>query len=216
MNIMMYKDFVLYSIIFSFMVVICIILSMARYRIKRYSVKSNINIFKIIFSKTIKNNFKIYEVLERIKGHKRILANVKLPLNEKDILTLDFIVLHKKGIFIIKYKNINKKVIGNEDYKYWGAIDKRNLKSQIDNPIIEARRELISLDRALPGYNKYIKIFIVFGRKSNIKNIIVKNNSHIKLTKINSLVKDIEILEVDKSIVLTKEEIDYIYYKFKY
>lgn len=49
---------------------------------------------------------KIYTILERLEGHKRILANCYLPNGNSGTTEIDLILLHETGIYVFESKII--------------------------------------------------------------------------------------------------------------
>lgn len=69
--------------------------------------------------------------LEKLRGYKKILKNLYVPLPDGTNTTeIDAVIIHEKGIFVVENKNYSGKIYGDEKARYWTQIQKEKGKKR--------------------------------------------------------------------------------------
>lgn len=93
------------------------------------------------------------QVLEKIKGYKRILKNVYIPLSDgKNTTEIDLLVIHIKGIFVVENKNYSGWVYGDGKKSRWLLIQRQGQetrKKYFYSPVLQNQSHIHSLSRFL-------------------------------------------------------------------
>ena len=120
---------------------------------------------------------------ERAGKEGEILAGkmIQQYLNEQDILfnnveivvhgretELDYVVIHKNGVFIFEVKNYSGELEGNEDDEYWNkykiSSGNNEYVKEVRNPIKQLKREIYLLKEYLKyyGIDLWINGYVLF------------------------------------------------------
>lgn len=100
-----------------------------------------------------------------IDEDRQVLANVKIPFNDK-LETLDLVLLCRKGIFIIKPLTVAGEYIGGQFESMWNVNGIKQL-----NPIKTINELSLALKTFLKVSNKDVIPYIVLNNKSTIRDI---------------------------------------------
>lgn len=157
---------------------------------------------------------KIYTILERIEGHKRILANCYLPNGNSGTTEIDLILLHETGIYVFESKNYSGWIFGSEDQQFWtetfrGANGKAQ-KQRFYNPLWQNTTHIRALKRVLKDRKNPYYSYVVFGNNCEFKNIELTSGEHIVTTR-RYLRRDLLRQMEQTKPCMTAGEIDAIY-----
>lgn len=117
--------------------------------------------------------YRIFQELKTLRGHKRFLFNVYIPKEDGITTEIDVILLHESGIYVFESKNFSGWIFGSESQKYWTQTlpvgYEKSEKFRFYNPIWQNRRHVKLLrdfldDPILPLYS-----YVVFGGDCELK-----------------------------------------------
>lgn len=63
--------------------------------------------------------YRIFQELKALRGHKRFLFNVYIPKEDGSTTEIDVILLHESGVYVFESKNFSGWIFGSESQKYW-------------------------------------------------------------------------------------------------
>ncbi len=137
-----------------------------------YKEVSGLKFFQVHFNKGNKGEYNIYLALKKIKGKKKIFANVYIPKGDGTTTEIDLLLVHEKGIVVIESKNYSGLIYGNaSDYK-WTQVLNKSTKNRFYNPILQNKNHIKHLAYQLESYYKHEYFsLIVFGDNCELKKI---------------------------------------------
>lgn len=177
--------------------------------------KSDDQFFKNTWKSGQHEEVKMFYELRKISGYTRFLKNVRMPMEDKSVSIVDFMMISQKGIYLFDGKDITGSIYGDEINKYWRFVSFDGEKNRLANPIWRMKAYLNVLKRVLGVYEPLIyRIIIVFGERSSIQ----KMNIHTPLIRVvhqkELLLKVREEMLQTKNI-FTPQHIDKIYEKLQ-
>lgn len=81
----------------------------------------------------------IFESLDRLDGHNRILVNLYLPQSDGTTTEVDLVMINNKGIHVFESKYFSGWIFGSEKSKYWTQMLLGGMKHQFYNPVFQIR-----------------------------------------------------------------------------
>lgn len=162
----------------------------------------------------INGEYKTYLELKKIKSKgAKILVNVYIFNNEIDSTEIDLIMIDKTGIYVFESKNMGGYIYGKEsDYNWIQKQGDTNITFY--NPINQNKKHIKYINTLLEyKYNDNIYSFIVFSERCTLGKIVHSND--IDVVKRDKLIYKVQRKTNNSDIVLTEEDIDYIYNKLK-
>lgn len=158
-----------------------------------------------------RNTYKLTKSLNKISGEHKLLFNVKIPVENKQ-KTIDAILLHESGIYIMNVYHMDGWINGREQDAEWVQALHNEKNNKFKNPIINSKREIFQLREMLPNIDATLfNVVIVFDDKCSFNNI-----------KIHSLDVDVvKMAELKKYWLepmganLSQEEIEHCYNELK-
>lgn len=170
--------------------------------------------------------------LEKLWGHKRILKNLYVPLEEKKNTTeIDAVVIHEKGIIVVENKNYSGKIYGDEEEYHWIQVQKdgrKKYKKPFYNPVKQNRTHIRRLRRFVEVRSvvKQLAVSQPEGRKLPYVSVITFNGG-AKLKRIFIASDEVLVSESRKvkrrlqrklrrmPRVLTRQQVDGLYEELK-
>lgn len=139
-----------------------------KFMLSNYKNASGNGLLKTLNNYGDMGEYLVYSQLEKVKGYKKILANVYLSSKSK-ITEIDIIMLHETGIYVFEVKNYSGKIYGNENTTNWQRYY-YNKKSTFYNPIKQNNNHIACLQKFL-GNDYTYRSYIVFGKRCELKKI---------------------------------------------
>lgn len=113
--------------------------------------------------------------LERLRGYKRILRNLYVPLPDGNGTTeIDAVIVHEKGILVLENKNYSGKISGNEEDSRWTQVRKERRQKwvrQFYNPIRQNRLHIRCLQAYLHQDRSCFRSVVTFNDQAKLKRI---------------------------------------------
>lgn len=143
------------------------------------------------------------------KEQKYCIKNLSIPLKGQNVL-LDYVVVHKTGIYIIKIEELSGSIKGNEKDKTWvqSIGRKTNDIPNIYKAVSSALKELLNIVPEV-SKSKY-KAFVSFPKGANIDEIDAAS-SQICMQKESALAREIKKEILEKKEVLDEETVAKIF-----
>ncbi|MGB3159741.1 MAG: nuclease-related domain-containing protein [Carnobacterium sp.] len=177
------------------------------FKLSNYRHASKQTFLQIFFNKGSWGEYKIYTILEGIKGEKQLLTNLYLPKKDGSTTEIDLVMITKAGFFVIESKNYGGWIFGNEASRYWTQSFPNKKKGKFLNPIWQNKGHIKALQEILCITDEsLIHSIIVFSNKCELKKITVKS-SNVKVIKRNRLKHTLKKRFVDTNPKLSSEEI---------
>lgn len=150
----------------------------------------------------------IFQSLESLEGHKKVMKNIYIPKSKGDTTEIDVLLIHTSGIYVFESKDYSGWIFGNEkDYK-WTQVFKKQ-KIRFYNPIKQNMTHIKALQHNLDSFKnvKYHSV-IVFGSKATLKKVTY-DEMNTKIIQYDRKLPDFII----KENVLSELEVDHIHKK---
>ncbi|WP_195335950.1 nuclease-related domain-containing protein [Paraclostridium bifermentans] len=179
---------------------------------KLFKGRKKITFNEVRNDKGVYGEFKTFKVFNNYFGENSIIFNsLYLPKENRKFTEVDLIAITEKCIFIVEVKNLYGIVTGNKEEKYWTQKLSNSTNEEIYNPIIQNENHIKYFKRNvdLLKYNlsnKNIYSLIVFGNKSDIKEVRY-NEENIKVVNINELETTLSEIMNNNSTILKQDQI---------
>lgn len=186
-----------------------------RFKTSTYTKETGNTYFKTVILRNLGliGEFDTYRLLEKIKGSKKIVANLYLPVNEQETTEIDLVFIHETGIYVIESKNYSGSIYGNEKYKNWIQILNKNTKNYFFNPIWQNKKHIKYLQEFI-GDETELYSLIIFSNRCNLRKVEYDKNNTIVLKR-NDLLYQLKNIISRKECIYNKEQIISIYQKLK-
>ena len=116
--------------------------------------------------------YRLTRILKSVPGESRILFGCAF---DKDTDTsADIVFIHESGIYIIESRAHSGTISGTEESESWLCVQrvgKSRKKVRFPNPLSENRLHAAALNELTGGYGTHVYSYIVFGRKSKLRNV---------------------------------------------
>lgn len=157
-----------------------------------------------------KSQFLINEVKSKLekKGFK-VIANFKSTINNKKII-INLIAINKKGVYLIKVKNLNAILTGDYKAKEWTSIYEDDVSYQVPNTMKHLYKSSLAIQILLSDYKIRPLTTTIFGDETNIR---LQNMHPYSILKINNMNRFFESEKFKEK--LTDEEVESIYIKLQ-
>lgn len=146
-------------------------------------------LFGIIYSVSQNTHRITKEALKSLPDSFEILENVKVVDDKKSSFIIDYTVMSKKGIYLLKIVDRKGIITGDESQPKWKE-DLKSVVEEFDNPITEVVEFIIGIRNELDDIATEIPIYpmVVFPNKANIDNLysdalVIRANEIINLIK---------------------------------
>lgn len=150
------------------------------------------------FAKGMEGESEVKRILNNLEGVKYI-ENLYLE-TPNSTCQIDFIVISKKGIFVIEVKNITGTVLVNTNNSKW-KVNTHSRNYSIINPILQNSRHILNLRKNISVDGIYHNV-VVFSDKTNIINRTSEVMNFLDLYSIHKnkidLLTDSDIKEIYK------------------
>lgn len=174
------------------------------YENSEFSKITNFSLFNVWTNSDIKGLYKLCKSINKLQGEKRVLLNILLP-NES---TIDAVVVHESGIYVINIKNMNGWIYGREQDAEWAqALYKKEKLNKFDNPIIDIKKVIFDLKDILKNEKELFRSVVVFTNDSTLKKVVT-NSENVSVLHMREL-NDYWTNRTGQQ--LTKEDTDKIY-----
>lgn len=160
--------------------------------------------------------------MERIRGHKRILCNLYVPLeDEANTTEIDAVMIHEKGIIVLENKNYSGNIYGNEEESYWIQVQRSGHKKwtkHFYSPVKQNQTHIRRLEKFLKAQPEAWQLPYLS---------VITFNENAKLKRISVWSEDILVSETRRvrrrlrrklrwmSRVLTGKQVDLLYEELK-
>lgn len=115
--------------------------------------------------------------LERLRGYKRILRNLYVPLPDGCGTTeIDAVIVHEKGIFVLENKNYSGRISGDGEDCRWTQVRRERRRKWVRhfyNPIRQNRGHIRCLQAYLPQDLSCFWSVVTFNDQAKLKHIRV-------------------------------------------
>ena len=176
-----------------------------------YHEETNINYLRMRFDKGNYGEYLIFNKLKKVDGYSRVLLNVYIPKDNGDNTELDLIFVHEKGIYVVESKNYSGWIYGDEKSLKWTQTFQNGKKFKFYNPIKQNKTHIKHLEENLKEiYSHNYFSLIVFSERCRLKKIKYVSD-HLKVLNRNNINRFLKTYQKEKFILLTEDEVDYIY-----
>lgn len=190
-------------------------LEVKNYNKSNYKKETGYPYTKVRFNSGVYGEYLSFNILNKIEGHKRILANVYVPKEKGGTTEIDVVMIHEKGIFVIESKNYSGWIFGDEKNKTWTQSFKNGRKEKFYNPIWQNQSHIRHLSKLLNIEDKNImKSIIAFSERCTLKKLQVYSEG-IRVINRNELEKTVNRMILCSCCYLEREQVDEIYNKLK-
>jgi len=180
-----------------------------------YSKETNLKYRQVRFDTGLYGEYLTYKALDKVKGEKKILANIYIPKKDGKTTELDLLMIHESGLYCIESKNYSGWIFGNEKSRYWTQTLKNRQKNKFYNPIMQNAGHINALKDYLGGlYNNPIISVIVFSERCTLKKINIESKDII-LLKRDSLTRKLNKAFGLSETVISSQNIDDLYNTLK-
>ena len=215
---------------FKKLIVLCIIVCVAavlvcvcgvyvtnkRYKKSEYYILTKNPRGKVMQDRGLSGEYRVYDTLTKLEGHKRFLFNLYLPKDDGETTEIDVIMLHESGIYVFESKNYRGWIFGSEYQKSWTQTlpgwRRHAHREHFMNPIAQNLLHLKWLKKTLADDSLTIFSYIVFGSDCKLKNVTLKDGNHHVLL-VTDLLDEVRVNAHDKGNVMSKDKIEEIYSK---
>ena len=195
--------------------VLMLLPELIQFKKSTYKEASGNNYLRTYFNKGNYGEYLTYKYLEKLDCYKKILTNIYLPKEDGSTTEVDLVMLCQKGIFVFESKNYSGWIYGGENQRYWTQTFKTGQKEKFFNPIWQNKAHIAALLKTLNILDKdFIKSYIVFSERCELKNIEVKS-LNVKVIKRNILKNEIQHDFLILKEVLSVEKINSMYEQLK-
>jgi NADPH-dependent 7-cyano-7-deazaguanine reductase QueF len=169
-------------------------------------------------NKKVRMTHNLVNALDAAQGPHKVLVNLQVPVNG-DLQTIDAVLLHESGIYVIHVKEMTGWINGREQDFQWTQLLHKNQSRIFENPIHEAKRLSYALQDQLSELNESLFNSVVLftddcsfqqievqsanvevAKNSGIKKWVSSlNGTHLSETEIQSIYADLESLMNVKS-----------------
>lgn len=155
------------------------------------------------------------QMLDRVRGYKRVLHHVYVPKADgSGTSEIDLVMIHEKGIIVVENKNYKGFIYGAEDDLYWTQVYGKREKRSFYNPVKQNQGHIRHLKRLLEAHIQnpvpYLSV-ITFNNEGKLKKIRVNIDTAV-VTNSRKVRKCIKRRLRWQPRVLTKNQVDEIYY----
>lgn len=181
------------------------------FRKSNYYQETNINYWHMRFDKGNYGEYLTFNKLRKVDGYSRVLLNVYIPKENGDNTELDLIFVHEKGIYVVESKNYSGWIYGDEKSLKWTQTFQNGKKFKFYNPVNQNKTHIKHLEKNLKDvYNHNYFSLIVFSERCKLKKIKYVSDQ-LKILKRNNINSFLRKYLKEKIILLTEDEVDYIY-----
>lgn len=177
------------------------------FKLSNYRFASKHTFLQTFLNKGNFGEYKIYTILEKIKGEKQLLTNLYLPKEDGSTTEIYLVMITKLGFFVIESKNYSGWIFGNENSRNWTQSFPNKKRFSFFNPIWQNKGHIKVLQDTLCLMDdSLMHSIIVFSNDCELKKITVKS-SNVEIIKRNQMKKSLKKILVNTSPKLTSEEI---------
>lgn len=206
--------FYLLLIIVSFMA-LCYFWNHYKYKKSAYFKESGNTFLKTFHSKGNWGEYELFTMLEKLKGNRKIMSNLYIPLKDDSCTEVDLLMIHETGIYVFEVKNYSGWIFGNEKNKMWTQTLPNGDKHQFYNPIWQNKGHISAINCFLnKQYTNQLYSYIMFGERCELKKITVVSND-VVVTQKNNLIKALKKKMKYAPQCFTQKEIQEIYQTLK-
>lgn len=185
------------------------------YNKSNYKKETGYSYTKVRFNSGLYGEYLSFNILNKIVGHKRILANVYVPKEKGGTTEIDVVMIHEKGIFVIESKNYSGWIFGDEKNKTWTQSFKNGRKEKFYNPIWQNQSHIRHLSKLLNIEDKNtMKSIIAFSERCTLKKLQIFSEG-IRVINRDELEKTVNMMILGSCCYLGREQVDAIYNKLK-
>lgn len=139
-----------------------------------------------------------------IKGYK-VISNFKSKINGKDIV-INLIAINKRGVYLIKVKNLNAILEGDYKDKVWKSIYDENVSYEVPNTMKHLYKSSLAIQSLLKDFKIRPLTTTIFGNETTIR---LKNAHPYSILKIKNMNRFFESKKFKDK--LTDNQVDEIY-----
>lgn len=208
------------GLVFFLLMIIGFTIPYFEFKKSTYKTDRNFHYWKFLFNKGQYGEYLTYRILEKLKGHHKLLNNLYVPRDDGTTTEIDLMMIDETGIYVFESKNYSGWIFGDERNKNWIQSMKNGKKFKFYNPVIQNKGHIKSLQSFLskdnPKYenNDLYKSYIVFSDRCELKKIKVRY-SNVQVMKRFHLKRKIQKGIKQSTNLLSKEEINDLYLKLK-
>lgn len=187
----------------------------SKYEKSNYKKETGYNYLKVRFNTGFYGEYLTFNILERVKGNKKILTNVYVPKEKGGTTEIDVVMIHEKGIYVIESKNYSGWIYGDEKNKNWTQTFKGGKNEKFYNPIWQNQTHIRHLMKLLNIENSNMfKSIIAFSERCELKKVQV-TSIDVKVINRYRLLRTLNALTLESKVSLDINEINKIYGKLK-
>jgi hypothetical protein len=163
-------------LIFSFMLLAVLVAKFGplciRFKKSSYESISGNDFLHIMRDKGSYGEFLIFEILESVEIHHRVLANLYVPKADGSMTEIDLVMICEYGLFVFESKNYSGWIFRKEREKEWTQTFGKGKKYKFFNPIWQNKAHINALKNTLKVENDdLLKSYIVFSERCKLKKI---------------------------------------------
>ena len=163
--------------------------------------------FDLWTNKKARMTHNLVKASDTAKGPHKILVNLQIPVNDS-LQTIDAVLLHESGIYIICVKEMTGWINGREQDFQWTQLLHKNQSRLFENPIHETKRLSYALQDQLSELNETLfNSVVLFTNDCSFQQIEVQS-TNVEVTKVSGLKKWVSSLNGKH---ITETEIQTIY-----
>lgn len=133
--------------------------------------RTNYSYLTLWTNRDVRNTYKLTKIMNRISGNHKLLYNVKIPVENKQT-TIDSILIHESGIYIMDVYHMDGWINGSEQDAEWVQALHNEKINKFENPIINNKRVIFKLREMLPNIDVTLfNTLIVFDDQCSFKKI---------------------------------------------
>lgn len=160
------------------------------------------NLFKPQETSTNQTMYEIDNQIQALSGKKAVLKNVRTEC-EGQFGTIDTLLIHEQGIYLIYYTRTDGTRIDNKDKNKW-IVSNRNGLEYIPNYITQCDYDIIFLTKVLNLYKHNFRVIIALGDKEYLAYPVNQVKS-IRLTNKRVLMQLLKRM-IDENIIIYKDD----------
>lgn len=161
------------------------------------------NLFKPQETARHQTMYDVDNEIRSLQGKKAVLKNVRTEC-ENHFGTIDTLLIHEQGIYLIYYTRTDGTRIENTDKNKW-IVSTKNGSEYIPNYITQSDYDIIFLTKTLDLYKHNFKVIISIGEKENftkpvkqVKSITITKRIYLKQVLKKLLDENIQIYSEEK------------------
>lgn len=150
--------------------------------------------FDVVLKKKVRILNKIMRDLERVKGIRKVMINLNIPVYE-ELHSIDAILLHESGIYVMNVKDKSGWINGREQNIEWKELLHKNKMRTFNNPIHETKRLVNALQDQLPEVDATLfGSVVVFTNDCSFQQIEIhsQNVDVLKMSDLNNWTKTLD------------------------